>query len=166
MESRGAALMAPAARASDWPLFAGLGPLGALETVPRLARSFCQMVVSGWGLAELADDCELIASELTGNVVRAAGGPDGHPRYDDRGQLPLLWLRLLSDHARVRLEVWDTVPLERGVPLLRHAADDDESGRGLGLVAAICDDWGWDHLPAHAAKRVWALLPAVERVLL
>ena len=165
MESRGAAVMTPAAQASGWPLFAGLGPLGALETVPRLARSFCQLVVSGWGLTGLADDCELVASELTSNVVRAAAGPDGHPCYDDRCRLPLLWLRLLSDRARVRLEVWDTVPLERGVPLLRKAADDDESGRGLGLVDAISDDWGWDHVPAHSAKRVWALLPAVERAL-
>ncbi len=162
MESRGAALMTRATQASGWPLFAGLGPLGALGTVPRLARSFCQMVVNGWDLAELADDCELVASELTGNVVRAATGRDGNPGYDECGRLPVLWLRLLSDRARVRLEVWDTVPLERGVPLLRHAADDDESGRGLDLVDAISDDWGWDHLPAHSAKCVWALLPAIR----
>jgi Histidine kinase-like ATPase domain len=133
--------------------------------VPGLARSFCQMVVNGWGLGELADDCELVASELTGNVVRAAARPDGHLWYDECGRMPLLWLRLLSDRARLRLEVWDTVPLERGVPLLRHATDDDESGRGLDLVEAISDDWGWDHLPAHSAKRVWALLSAAERTL-
>jgi hypothetical protein len=123
------------------------------------------VVVNGWGLAELADDCELVASELTSNVVRAAAGPDGHPCYDNGGRLALLWLRLLSDRARVRLEVWDTVPLARGVPLRRHAADDDESGRGLDLVRAISDDWGWDDQPAHCAKRVWALLPAAERAL-
>ena len=163
MESRGAAVMSAAVQASGWPLFAGLGPLGALDTVPRLARSFCHMVVNGWGLEQLADDCELVASELTGNVVRAAAGPNGQPRYDERGRLPLLWLRLLSDRARIRLEVWDNVPLGFGVPLLRHAADDDESGRGLDLVDAISDDWGWDHLPDHCAKRVWALLPATER---
>ena len=154
METRGAALMSRTAQAPSWPLFAGLGPLGVLGTVPRLARSFCQMVVSGWGLTEMADDCELVVSELTSNVVRAAAGTDGHP---------LLWVRLLSDRARIRLEVWDTVPLERGVPLARKAADDDESGRGLDLIDAISDDWGWDHLPAHGAKRVWALLPAAER---
>jgi hypothetical protein len=165
MESRSAALMTRTAQASGWPLFAGLGPLGTLETVPRLARSFCLMVVSGWGLAGLADDCELVASELTSNVVRAAAGPDGHPCYDECGRMPLLWLRLLSDRVRVRLEVWDTVPLERGAPLLRHAGDDEESGRGLDLVEAISDDWGWDHLPARSAKRVWALLSAAERTL-
>ena len=135
MENRaGAALLTRSAQVPGWPLFAGLGPLGALGTVPRLARTFCLMVLDGWGLNGLADDCELIASELTANVVRAAAGPDGHPRYDEHGGLPLLWLRLLSDRAQVRVEVWDTVPLDRGVPVLRHAAATDESGRGLDLV--------------------------------
>jgi len=141
-----------------WPLFAGLGPLGALPTVPRLARMFCVMVLAGWGLSAIADDCELVASELTANVVRAATGFDGHPCYDGRGTLPLLWLRLLSDRAQVRVEVWDTVPLGHGVPVLRVAASTDESGRGLELVDHLSLDWGWDHLPAHDAKRVWALL--------
>lgn len=154
-------------RDSAWPLVAGLGPLGALPTAPRLARSFTVVVLGGWALAELAEDAELIASELCSNVVRAASGPDGRPRYDD-GRLPLLWLRLLSDGTCVRIEAWDTVAAEQGVPVPRRAAADDESGRGLELVSALSVDWGWDHLPGpdlpgrhvpgYAAKRVWALL--------
>jgi hypothetical protein len=160
MENRAnAAVMSRTAQDPGWPMFAGLGPLGALPTVPRLARTFCVMVVAGWGLGGIADDCELVASELTSNVVRAATGPDGHPCYDERGRLPLLWLRLLSDRAQVRLEVWDTIPLDLGVPVLRLAAITDESGRGLELVKELSLDWGWDHLPAHDAKRVWAVLP-------
>jgi hypothetical protein len=143
----------------NWPLFAGLGPLGALPTVPRLARTFCVLVLGGWGLGRLADDCALVVSELSSNVVRAATGPGGQPGYDYRGRLPLLWLRLLSDQAQVRVEVWDTVPLDVGIPVLRLAASTDESGRGLELVENLSLDWGWDHLPAHDAKRVWALLP-------
>jgi len=123
------------------------------------------MVVNGWSLGELAADCELVCSELTANVVRAAAGPDGHARYDEYGRLPLMWLRLLSDRARVLVEVWDTIPLEHGVPVLRHAAGDDESGRGLDMVEAVSHDWGWDHPPAHRAKRVWALLAAPEGAL-
>jgi hypothetical protein len=139
----------------NWPLFAGLGPLGALPTVPRLARTFCVLVLGEWGLGSLADDCELVVSELISNVVRAATGRSGQPCYDERGRLPLLWLRLLSDHV----QVWDTVPLEIGIPVLRLAATTDETGRGLELVEGLSLDWGWDHLPAHDAKRVWALLP-------
>lgn len=155
-------------RGPGWPLAAGLGPLGALPTAPRLARSFTVLVLGGWRLAELAEDAELIASELCSNVVRAASGPDGRPRYDDDGRLPLLWLRLLSDGTCLRIEAWDTVAAEAGVPAPRRAAADDESGRGLELVSALSVDWGWEFLPGHdrprpglpghAVKRVWALL--------
>jgi hypothetical protein len=155
-------------RGPTWPLVAGLGPLGALPTAPRLARSFTIVVLGGWKLAELAEDAELIASELCSNVVRAASGPDGQPRYDDHGRLPLLWLRLLSDGTALQIEAWDTVATEAGVPTPRRAAADDESGRGLELVSALSVDWGWDclpgrdrpgaDLPGHAIKRVWALL--------
>jgi hypothetical protein len=160
MENRaGAALMTKTVQDSDWPLFAGLGPLGALPTVPRLVRAFCVLVLTGWGLGSIADDCELVSSELTSNVVRAATGPDGLPCYDEQGNLPLLWLRLMSDSTQVRVETWDNVALNHGVPVLRQAADTDESGRGLELVENLSLDWGWDHLPAQHAKRVWALLP-------
>jgi hypothetical protein len=125
-----------------WPLFAGLGPLGALPTAPKLARMFTRLVLPGWNLGELVDDCELIISELTSNVIRAASGPDGSPRYDVRGRLPILWVRLLSDHVQLSVEVWDNLPLELGLPQLRHAARDDETGRGLDLVAGLSLDWG------------------------
>ena len=144
--------------APAWPLFAGLGPLGALPSAPRLARAFCVLVLAGWGLGDLAEDCELVASELTSNVIRAATGPDGHPRYDDQDRLPLLWLRLLADRTRARIEVWDNLALEVGEPAQRHAAATDESGRGLEIIADLSQDWGWDYIPSHAAKRVWALL--------
>lgn len=141
-----------------WPLLAGLGPLGALPTVPRLASVFTGLVLPGWELADLTDDCELVISELTANVVRAATGPDGHPRYDIRGRLPVLWVRLLSDRAQLRVEVWDDLPPELGMPQPRRATTDDESGRGLDLISHLSLDWGWDRLPGHDAKRVWALL--------
>jgi hypothetical protein len=139
-------------------LFAGLGPLGALPTVPRLARAFTGLVLAGWGLGRLAGDCELIVSELTANVIRAATGPDGQPRYDAHGRLPVLWLRLLSGRAQLRLEVWDNLALELGVPIERQAAATDETGRGLELVGALSQDWGWEAQPGNDVKRVWAAL--------
>ena len=95
---------------------------------------------------------------VPGTGIAVATGPDGQPRYDADGRLPVLWLRLLSDRAQLRVEAWDTVPAELGMPRPRRAAADDESGRGLDLIAALSLDWGWDHLPGHDAKRVWALL--------
>jgi hypothetical protein len=132
----------------NWPLLAGLGPVGALDTVPRLARSFGRMVLADWGLPDLADDAELVISELTGNVARAAAGPHGQPLYAG-GRLPVLWLRLLSDRTRLRVEVWDDLPASCGVPALRSASGLDESGRGLELVDALSKDWGWEPLPGR-----------------
>lgn len=149
----------------DWPLVSDLGPLGALPTAPRLARGFIGVLLTGWGLTELFDPAELIVSELTTNVVQASTAPDGNPRYDDTGRLPLIWVRMLSDRARVMIEVWDNLPETSGVPVVRHPGQEEESGRGLEMVDTLSADWGWDVVPGWRGKRVWALLgPADQAV--
>lgn len=151
-------------RVPDWPLTSYLGPLGALPTAPRLARGFVVQVLSGWGMTEVVDVFELIASELATNVVQAATSPDGNPRYDADGRLPLMWLRLLSDKDKVMLEVWDDLPETLGAPVTRHADTDDEGGRGLDMVEMLTDDWGWETVPGWTGKRVWAILTAKNNV--
>ena len=143
---------------ADWPLISDLGPLGALATAPRLARGFIDVVLMGWDLATLTDVTELLVTELTTNVVRASTMPDGHPRYDTSGNLPLLWVRLLSDHSRLMVEVWDNLPESFGAPAMRHAGPQEESGRGLDMVNTLCEEWGWESVPGWSGKRVWALL--------
>ena len=101
---------------------------------------------------------ELLVSELTTNVVQASTSPDGSPRYDDAGKLPLLWVRLLSDRSRLMVEVWDNLPEAFGVPVLQHPGPDEESGRGLEMVDALSQDWGWESAPGGGGKRVWAVL--------
>jgi hypothetical protein len=139
-------------------LFAGLGPVGAVPTAPRLVRSFATLVLGSWGLPAFVDDTELLLSELATNAVAAATGPDGRPRYDNSGRLHLLWARLLSDRERLRLEVWDTIPEEMGVPVQRQAQATDESGRGLELLDLLSATWGWEPVQGRPAKRVWAEL--------
>jgi hypothetical protein len=152
----------------EWPLFTGLGPVGALPTAARLARAFTRTVAADWGLSCLADDCELVIGEMVANVVQAATAADGMPWYDERGRLPLLWVRLLSDGLRLRVEVWDNLPVALGVPEQRRPTKNEESGRGLGIVGELSRDWGWDHVPSQGAKRVWALIehpdPCAARV--
>jgi anti-sigma regulatory factor (Ser/Thr protein kinase) len=143
-------------------LFTGLGPVGALPTAARLARAFTRTIVAHWGLSCLAEDCELIISELVANVVQAATSDDGLPWCDEHGGLPVLCVRLLSDGVRLRVEVWDNLPLALGVPEERHPEKNAESGRGLGIVREISLEWGWERVPCrgpgHDAKRVWAIL--------
>lgn len=143
---------------ADWPLISDLGPLGALPTAPRLIRGFASVVLTGWDLADRVDIAELLLSELATNVVQASTGPDGHPRYDESGSLPLLWVRLLSDRVRLLIEVWDNLSQAYGAPTVRHPGLDEESGRGLEMVAALTEDWGWETVPDWPGKRVWALV--------
>jgi hypothetical protein len=148
----------------EWPLSTGLGPVGALPTAARLARAFTRAIVAHWGLSSLAADCELVISELVANVVQAvqAAAADGMPWRAERGWPALLWVRLLSDGARLRVEVWDNLPRAFGVPEPRRPSRDAESGRGLGIVREVSLDWGWEHVARRAAgrdvKRVWVIL--------
>lgn len=143
---------------ADWPLTSDLGPLGALPTAPRLARGFIGVVLTGWGLTALTEVTELLVSELATNVVQASTGPDGSPRYDGEGKLPLLWVRLLSDRSRVMVEVWDNLPTSYGAPVVRHPRPDEEGGRGLEMLETLAQDWGWERVAGWQGKRVWALL--------
>jgi hypothetical protein len=146
---------------ADWQLTSDLGPLGALPTAPSLARGFVSVTLSNWGFDALTDVTELLVSELTTNVVRAATGPDGSPQYGADDKLPLLWIRLLSDGSRLMIEVWDTVPTALGAPVARRPEPDEESGRGLEIIEMLAEDWGWETVPGWSGKKVWALLKVV-----
>lgn len=77
-------------------------------------------------------------------------------------KLPLLWVRLLSDHFRIMVEVWDNLPPAIGTPVVRHPGPDEESGRGLEMIDALSEDWGWESVPGWKGKRVWAVLLAPQ----
>jgi anti-sigma regulatory factor (Ser/Thr protein kinase) len=143
----------PAGMSSSWPLSTSL-PLGALPGATPCARLHARAVLTEWGLADLAEAAELIVSELVTNAVRASTGPDGRPCYDGSG-LPVVVLRMASDGIRLLVEVWDGIP---GAPAAANPGPDDESGRGLMLVAAQCDRWSWQTVPGWPGKVVWAEL--------
>jgi two-component sensor histidine kinase len=112
-------------------------------------------VLREWGQESMVETAELIVSELVTNAVRATTGPEGRPRYDDASGLPVVHLRLSSDRVHVIAEVWDT---GTGTPTPEHSEPDQESGRGLMLVQALCERWGWEIVPGRAGKVVWAEL--------
>jgi anti-sigma regulatory factor (Ser/Thr protein kinase) len=89
---------------------------------------------------------ELVVSELVANVVRHAHGP--------------YRLRLLRSQSLV-CEVFDA---SLTTPRPRRATWTDEGGRGLQLVAALCDRWGTRNVPT--GKVIWTeqSLPARLRL--
>ena len=80
------------------------------------------------------DDALLIVSELVTNVViHTTSGSVVTAAFDDH---------------RFRIEVHDRDP--RGPVVTSGAA---AAGRGLPVVEALCDVWGWE--PTAFGKRVW-----------
>jgi hypothetical protein len=69
--------------------------------------------------------------------------------------LPVVHLRLMAEQHGVVVEVWDSNPQ---APVAKEAALDEESGRGLMLVDALCERWGSEPAPGRGGKVVWAEL--------
>jgi anti-sigma regulatory factor (Ser/Thr protein kinase) len=119
----------------------------------RIGPRVCvRATLHAWHEDALVQDAELIVSELTGNAVAASADADGRPVYVD-GRIPVIRVCLLTDGVRLLMEVWDQAP---GIPVLREATGDEESGRGLMLVNAISDKWGWDPAEGQSGKVVRA----------
>lgn len=137
----------------DQPLRVHL-PLGALTTAVPCARVYTRVVLDEWDLADLADSAELIVSELVTNSVQASSDEVGRPRYNEDG-LPVVHLRLAFDEGRVVIEVWDSIA---SPPVARQSQPDEEGGRGLALIQALSERWGWTRVPGWPGKVVWAEL--------
>jgi anti-sigma regulatory factor (Ser/Thr protein kinase) len=127
--------------------------LAATPAAVSRARQFARFAVSARGLAGLAEDTELVVSELVTNAVQAstAAGP-ADTVGGDRGPGATIRVRVLAYQAGVLIEVWDGGP---GSPARRHAVPGAEGGRGLMIVTALCRDWGCSRT-ADGDKVVWA----------
>ncbi|MDQ1046439.1 ATP-binding protein [Streptomyces sp. V4I2] len=130
-------------RGGGWtpsPVLLDLDLLAVPGAVPDLRRTVRRH------LAAPCADVQLCVTELVANVIRHVG--DGAP----------IRVRVLrADAGRIRVEVTDPDPC--ALPVLRHATDDDEAGRGLALLDAVAFRWGVE--PWAAGKTVWCEL-AVE----
>ncbi len=121
-------------------------PLGAGAQSGRTARKFTRNTLREWGLASLADDAEAIVGEFVANAVSHAA------RSVESGQP--LGLRLLRRTGEVMCAVLDPSDI---APVLRRPDRDEEAGRGLQMVDALSDVWGWSPVTGRG-KAVWAIL--------
>lgn len=106
------------------------------------ARVATALFLGEWGMKELLDDATLVVSELVTNAAKL-----GH-RFD---------LRLVATGQRtLRIEVGDR---SAGRPVIKTEVGDGraEGGRGLLVVDALADSWGFD-VQDGGRKIVWAVL--------
>ena len=87
----------------------------------------------------MADDAALVVSELVTNAVQAG--------------CTAAVLSLAVEGDRVRITVTDDTG---GQPRVAHSGPSDVRGRGLAIVAALADSWGFG--PRDVGKEVWAEL--------
>ncbi|MFB8174847.1 amino acid permease [Streptomyces sp. NPDC055966] len=98
-------------------------------------RTAVSKQLGDWGLGDLAFATELIVSELVTNAIRYVGGP--------------IQVRVIRDRTLI-CEVSDTGHTS---PNLRHAASDDEGGRGLFIIAQMTHHWGTRY--TSTGKTIW-----------
>jgi anti-sigma regulatory factor (Ser/Thr protein kinase) len=95
-----------------------------LESVAS-ARKRASRTLARWGLDEEVLTTEIIVSELVTNAIRHASGP--------------IELRLIRHQDTLSCMVSDGSDI---FPQLHRARADEEGGRGLLMVAQLCQRWG------------------------
>jgi anti-sigma regulatory factor (Ser/Thr protein kinase) len=108
------------------------------------ARRLTRQTLAHWGMADLTDDAETIATEIVTNAV-----PPG------TAGLSIVY----AIHAAppgLRIYTWDIGP---GHPVPANPGPDAVSGRGLTIINALTERWGWWPTPS-GGKVVYATLAA------
>jgi anti-sigma regulatory factor (Ser/Thr protein kinase) len=106
---------------------------------PALAREFLRSATCAEHHSEVLDDAVLMVSELVTNSVLHGGPP------------VVVAVDCTEDSLQVRVRDGSSE-----LPARREAAQTDEGGRGLALVAEMSADWGVD--PVEDGKNVWFVL--------
>jgi anti-sigma regulatory factor (Ser/Thr protein kinase) len=106
----------------------------------RAARDFTIATVRRWGVTERSHDIAVVVSELLTNALQHA-----RPRRIRFG--------LLQHGSCVLCAVADP---GRTVPVPRTPGSLAECGRGLQMVGALSDRWGYS-TPSDTGKVVWAM---------
>ena len=90
--------------------------LAAVPTAVRFSRMFVSLCLRQWGLPSLADDSELVVSELVTNAVTATGVTETEPRWSQLAGVATIHVRVMLFEGSIVIAVWDKDPAS---PVLR-----------------------------------------------
>lgn len=153
-----------------WTHSVSTDPLGAYggNWLTKFVRTTAVMALEDWGVphdAPLTETVKLVLTELVTNAVKASldpatvteTKPEGFPLMTgDDGHVASIIAGLSTDGRSILISVWDEAP---GDPEPVDADLDDENGRGLMIIDALCEAHGWCPAKGHG-KYVWALINA------
>ncbi|BBC33828.1 hypothetical protein SGFS_051220 [Streptomyces graminofaciens] len=111
-----------------------------------VSRHTLRLILTTHGLAALVDTAELLATELMTNAVLHTKGPAA--------------LRLRWTAGALWIGAWDADPEPPEPPGRPTEPTESENGRGLALVRACTEAWGWQPSSrfGHRGKYVWCEL--------
>ena len=138
----------PAAAAYAYPLETATCVLSGHVRSVRVARDFTVATLRRWCTAHSSQDVTVVVSELVTNALRhalpepVAAGPPGQVR-----------LGLLEYGPWLLCAVADP---SQAAPVSRPSGSLAETGRGLPMIGALSDLWGYTE-PSDAGKIVWAM---------
>ncbi|MGC0338195.1 ATP-binding protein [Streptomyces sp. SLBN-8D4] len=113
-----------------------------------ISRRTLRLILTMHDLIHLVDIAELLAAEPVSNAVRHTKGPAA--------------LRMRWSAGALRIGAWDADPEPPEPPNELEPIGEAEEGRGLALVRACSDLWGWQPLARNGnrGKYVWFELAA------
>ena len=115
------------------------------------ARDFTLATLRLWDTPHSSQDIAVVVSELVTNALRHA-----LPRAGDTGLRRPVQLGLLQHGRRLLCAVADP---GNAAPVPRTPGVLAETGRGLQMVCALSDQWGYT-APGDEGKVVWAMFTA------
>ena len=147
-----------------WPHHSSL-ELAALPNALYWARRYTEDVLAKWGADALLTHAKLVMNELVTNAVQHTGTLDDAAQrqyaerplsvpYSDLARVGTVRLSLSYGGGRLLVEVWDE---SAEAPSEQLPDFGSESGRGLFIVSAYTERWGW-YPEKGGGKVVWAEL--------
>ena len=150
----------PASNGHGWtaaPRVATRSPAPTLASIGT-ARAFTLATLARWGISDAAGDAAAVMSELLTNALRHAL-PHAGTLAGQVSAWPIR-LGLLQPGPCVVCAVAAPSPQP---PVLRHPSWEEESGRGLQVVASLASQWGYCADPGGRGKVVWAAFATASR---
>jgi Histidine kinase-like ATPase domain len=112
------------------------------------ARRLTRETLTRWDMASLTDDAEIISAEIVANAINAV--PPGTTG------LAIVYA-IHATPPGLRIYTWDIGP---GHPVPANPDPDAVRGRGLTIINALTERWGWWPTPS-GGKVVYATLAAI-----
>jgi hypothetical protein len=133
-----------------WTCFPGIAtPTPGLQASEvRTARDFTTSTLQRWGVAQRGEDITIVVSELLTNALQHALRASSKTRAGWPIQLGLLQ----PGHC-IMCAVADP---SKAAPVPQNPDYFGESGRGLSVIAALSDRWGYT-TSGDKGKVIWAL---------